>query len=124
MKVEIDLRAISKGYDRKTCWVHPRPGVIPGKPETIVVTMQKLRLTGMDVFYPLNEMRSDDGGETWSSPVEHADSLGRRQIEPGLEEATCDFWPAWHAKTGLLLGTGHTVWYAGDNIPRTLRSRH
>ncbi len=30
----------------------------------------------------------------------------------------CDFWPKWHAASGLLLGTGHTAYYdANDKIP-------
>jgi len=27
--LDIELQTISSGYDRKTCWVHARPGVIP-----------------------------------------------------------------------------------------------
>ena len=80
--------------------------------------MYKLRLTGMDVFYPINDMRTDDGGRTWSDPVDHADSFGRRKLDGGVEEGVCDFWPAWHAASGRLLGTCHTVRYVDDNIPR------
>ena len=120
MKVETELQVISHGYDRKTCWVHPRAGAIPvkGGPPIIVLTMYKLRLSGMDVFYAINDMRTDDGGKTWTGPIEHADTLGRREVGSGVEEGICDFWPAWHADTGCLLGTGHTVRYVGDNIPK------
>ena len=69
--LKTELQAIHSGYDRKTCWVHARPGAIPGDPPIVVVTMQKLRLTGSDVFYALNETRTDDGGKTWTDPVEH-----------------------------------------------------
>ncbi len=27
---EVELQTIHSGYDRKTCWVHPRAGMIPG----------------------------------------------------------------------------------------------
>jgi len=125
--LKIERKAIRNGYDRKTCWVHPRPGIIPGvnadaRP-TIVVTMQKLRLTGSDVFYALNEMRTDNGGETWTDPVEHTKSLGRRELRDGVQEGICDFWPAWHHKTGVMLGTGHTVRYQNDNIPSHIEPR-
>jgi hypothetical protein len=35
----------------------------------------------------------------------------------------CDFWPKWHAASGKLLGTGHTVWYQ-DNRVMPVRKRH
>ena len=118
----IQLDTISEGFDGKTCWVHPRAGAIPGATSIVVMTMQKLRLTGSDVFYPLNEMRTDDLGKTWSGPVEHGATLGRRPEPGGGEVGICDFWPKWHAKTGRLLGIGHTVRYVNDTIPRE-RSR-
>ena len=117
MGLEIELQAISSGYDQEVCWVHARPGTIPGDPPIVIVTMQKLRLSGVDVFYALNEMRTDDGGETWTGPIEHADTLGRRPVEEGMEDALCDFTPAWHAETGVLLGTGHTTRYLNDDNP-------
>ena len=67
MNFEIELQVIGRGFDRESCWVHPRAGAIP-KPEglpIVVLAMYKLRLTGMDVFYPINDMRTDDGGQTW-----------------------------------------------------------
>lgn len=111
----IQLDTIASGYDGKTCWVHPRAGTIPGETPTIVMTMQKLLLSGSDVFYALNEMRTDDRGATWSGPVEHA-TLGRRQEPDGLVSVVCDFTPMWHAATGKLLGTGHVARYKGDKL--------
>jgi hypothetical protein len=46
MGLAIELQTISSGYDRKTCWVHPRAGAIPGDPPIVVLTMHKLRITG------------------------------------------------------------------------------
>src|SRR3954464_11753578 len=111
----IQLDTLSEGFDGNTCWVHPRAGAIPGPVPTIVLTMQKLRLTGSDVFYPENELRSDDRGRTWQGPTEHNQTLGRRAEANGMEAAICDFTPKWHAKSGRLLGTGHTVRYLNDN---------
>src|SRR4051812_16139237 len=84
----IQLDVISRGYDGKTCWVHPRAGTIPGQKPIVVLTMQKLLLTGSDVFFALNEMRTDDLGKTWSGPTEHADTLGRRSEPGGVIVAT------------------------------------
>ncbi len=114
--LDIELLTIHSGYDRKTCWVHARPGAIPADPPCAVVTMQKLRLTGSDVFYDIHDMRTDDGGATWSEPTDRSDALGRRSLGDGIEEGVCDLSPAWHEATGVLLGTGHTVRYLNDDL--------
>lgn len=114
----IELTTVRKGYDGKTCWVHARGGTIPprsagnaGETPIVVVTAQKLLLTGSDVFYGLNEFRTDDLGKTWNGPLEHP-TLSRRKPAEGLEVVPCDFTPMWHAKTGKLLGTGATFIYS------------
>lgn len=112
----LQLDTIHRGYDGQTCWVHPRAGALPGATPSVVLTMQKLLLTGSDVFFALNEMRSDDLGKTWSGPREHTDTLGRRNEADGAVVATCDFTPKWHAKSGKLLGIGQTVRYRGDKV--------
>jgi hypothetical protein len=112
----IQLDTLSRGYDGKMCWVHPRAGTIPGPVPSVVLTMQKLLLTGSDVFFALNEMRTDDLGKTWRGPTEHAETLGRRNEPDGVIVATCDFTPKWHVKSGKLLGTGQTVRYRGDKV--------
>lgn len=113
---DIQLDAVCSGFDKKTCWVHARAGAIPGNPSSVVLTMQKLLLSGSDVFYPLNEMRTDDLGRTWAGPTEHAATLGRREEPGGVVVAVCDFWPKWHAKSGKLLGIGHTVRYKDNKV--------
>lgn len=113
---QIQLDVLSSGFDKKTCWVHPRAGAIPGKTPKVVLTMQKLLLTGSDVFLPLNDIRTDDLGKTWTKPVEHAETLGRRDEPEGSIVAVCDFTPKWHAKTKKLLGIGHTARYQNDKV--------
>jgi len=115
---EIRLDRVRKGYDGRYCWVHARAGAIPGEPPKVVLTMQKLLLTGSDVFYALNEMRTDDMGRTWRGPKEHAETLGRREEAGGIVVAASDFWPKWHAATGKLLGIGHTVRYRDNRVAR------
>lgn len=116
---KIKLETIRSGFDGKTCWVHARAGTIPGEPPVVVLTMQKLLLSGSDVFYRLHEMRTGDLGNTWSGPAPHA-TLARRK-HGDIEIGICDFTPKWHAKTAKLLGTGHSVHYK-DN--RVMHYRH
>jgi hypothetical protein len=78
--------------------------------------MQKLLLAGSDIFFALNEMRSDDLGKTWTGPIEHGATLGRRDEPGGVVVVTCDFTPKWHAKSGKLLGIGQTARYRNNRI--------
>lgn len=119
---EIERTVAHRGFDGKMCWVHARAGVIPARdgdaPEA-VMTMQKLQLSGSDVFYALNETRSSDGGKSWTPPVEH-ESFARRAFsfrdKDDLLITVCDFWPTWHQASGTLLGTGHTVVYEDNRV--------
>lgn len=113
---EIKLTTVTQGYDGETCWVHPRAGAIPGATPTVVLTMQKLLMSGSDIFYALNDTRTGDLGQSWSPIRQHDDTLGRRQEPGGVVIAASDFTPKWHAKSGKLLGIGHTVRYAGDKV--------
>ncbi|MCF7786973.1 MAG: glycoside hydrolase [Prosthecobacter sp.] len=112
----LKLETITQGYDGKMCWVHPRAGAIPGSPPQVVLTMQKLLLTGSDVFYALNHISTSDLGKTWTQPVEHTATLGRREEPDGVIVAACDFTPKYHAKSGKLLGIGHTVRYSDNKV--------
>lgn len=115
----IERDVMTKGYDGKTCWVHARAGILPtekkGSPPTVVLTTQRLQITGSDVFYALNSSTSKDLGKSWSPLVEQ-DILGRKVIDKRTEMTICDFTPTWHRATGTLLGTGHTVWYRDNKV--------
>lgn len=108
---------MQSGYDRKTCWVHARPAILPGDPYGILITMQKLRLSGSDVFYEINHLRSDDAGTSWTGPTPHPDTFGRRKRDDGMEECVCDVYPMWHEKAGAVLATGHTIRFIDDEHP-------
>ena len=110
-RFKVSLETASTGYDGQMCWVHPRAAAIPGSTPSVVLTMQKLLLTGSDVFYALNDTITNDFGKTWSKPVHHTDTLGRRDEPDGVVVGACDFTPKWHGKTGKVLGIGHTVRY-------------
>lgn len=108
-----ELQAVCSGYDRKTCWVQTRAGVMPGG--RAVITAQKLRLTGSDIFYAIHSMHSEDDGRTWSPPVEQA-AFAPRPWQDGAYFYVSDFWPKWHTASGTLLGTGHAPLYKDDEL--------
>ena len=124
----IERAVASKGFDKTFCWVHARAGAIPpdspdndaSKP-LVVMTQQKLKLSGSDVFYALNNTVSKDLGKTWTAPARQ-EVFARQKVDDRVEMTVCDFWPRWHAKTGKLLGTGHTVVYE-DNKVKHVRPR-
>lgn len=122
----IERTVARQGFDQKMCWVHARAGAIPpsqhAESETdplVVMTLQKLQLSGSDVFFGLNEMRSTDRGASWTAPQQHS-SFARRPFQWGgktdLKITVCDFWPDWHPATQTLLGTGHTVVYENNRV--------
>jgi len=132
-----------QGFDGEKCWVHARAGAVPAAQTEsaeddplVVMTMQKLLLSGSDVFYALHQSDSRDGGKTWSEP-EPIDSFRRQTfpadpaaaeelptgaaiaphlLQAGDETTVCDFTPKWHAASQRLLGTGHTVWYRDNHV--------
>lgn len=129
------------GFDGQSCWVHARAGAIPpssddaGGAPLVVMTMQKLLLSGSDIFFGLNQTRSDDLGQSWTAPrplegfqrqtfdpASNAFPTGserrRDLLQPGDETTVCDFVPQWHTATQKLLGIGHTVWYRGGHVTR------
>jgi hypothetical protein len=117
----IQLDVIRSDYDGVHCWVHPRAGIVPnpaGGSPSVVLTLQQLWLKGSDVFGPLNEMRTDDLGRTWSGPIEHKNTLGQRSELNDVVVGACDFWPKWHAVSGKLLGIGHSVRYRDNAVIR------
>ncbi len=129
---EIELTEATRGFDGKMCWVHARAGAIPpnlpvnpSDEPLVVMTLQKLQISGSDVFFALNEMRSADLGKTWTAPREHA-TFARKPFSweghKNLEITVCDFWPKWHASSGKLLGIGHTAVYQ-DNVVMKVRPR-
>lgn len=119
---DIELTVAREGFDGKLCWVHARAGAIPsgnGSSPLVVMTLQRLDISGSDVFYALNEMRTQNGGASWTDPQEHA-SFARIPFswrgEDDLEITVCDFWPQWHSRSEKLIGIGHTVVYENNRV--------
>ena len=119
----VQLDVVTEGMDGDKCWFHPRAGAIPGPTPTVVLTMQRWNVKRSDVFYAVASGVSADLGARWTPFVEHTATLGRHRLDPAREEGICDFTPKWHAASGRLLGTGHTVFYQDDKL-MPVRPRH
>jgi len=134
----VDLQQAHSGFDGEFCWVHARAGLVPsefnpdGDGPLAVMTTQKLRLSGSDVFYALHQLTSQNDGVTWSRPLcrppfarqsyhGYSDKPTGANIAPELlrkgdQTTVCDFVPKWHAASQTLLGIGHTVWYRNNKV--------
>jgi hypothetical protein len=112
---QIKLDVVQSGFTPTHCWVHPKAGAIPGNPPVVVMTMQKLLLSGSDIFDPLQTLRTFDMGITWDGPGTDP-AFDMRHEQDGVRVGVCDFTPAWHAASQSLLGIGHTVRYIGNEI--------
>ena len=110
--MRIELQRISNGFDGKQCYVHARGLMMPSG--FCLVTMQKLELSGCDVFYGIEMMKSADGGKSYSRPI-RSENLGRRYFEDGTSIVLCDATPIYHRASGKILLTGHTARYGKDN---------
>ncbi len=124
LNYKVELTAAHSGYDGITCWVHARAGVVPGaesagqpiRARAVVMTLNKLLLSGSDVFYDISDMRTEDLGVSWTIPRRQA-SLSRRKGPKGSEALAHDFTPKWHAATGKLLNIGTVAHYTDDRGP-------
>lgn len=124
MSCQIELTTATRLFDGDYSWAHPRAGAIPprapGNPSAmplVVMTLQTTALAGSDLFSGLHQMRTADLGTTWSQPEPIA-GFEVRPIANGREWTVCDFTPRWHAASGKLLGTGHSVIYENGRVPK------
>ena len=114
MTMNIKQERISTGFDGTTgyCYVHARAGIAPDG--RMLMTTQKLRLSGSDIFSGL-EMCSRPSVDAPWSPITPCPALARRIFEGDMEIAMCDATPLYHHATGKFLLLGHTVCYRNDN---------
>ncbi len=109
--MNIELTRIETDFDGQFCYTHAR-AARKADGEWIMTT-QPLILTGMDVFYGMELLRSSDGVH-WSAP-EKSKTLTRRPYGDDLTQVMCDATPYLHKKTGKLLLTGHDALYSANN---------
>ena len=110
--MQIDLSRISTDFCGERCYVHAR-GLMQND-GFCLITMQKLELSGCDVFYGIEMIKSLDGGKSFSSPT-LCKNLCRRYLEDGTSFVMSDATPFYHKKSGRIILTGHKVWYGADN---------
>ncbi|PQO46912.1 sialidase [Blastopirellula marina] len=130
LKYELSLDVPTRLYDGEKCWCHPRAGTVPaagkmGQPR-VVMTMNTMHVSGSDVFKAMFSLKTDDLGQSWTAPTEQDGLAIRTETIDGVERpvAVSDFWPAWHATSQTLLGTGHSVVYTPDWKVKHPRPRH
>ncbi|MBZ2198995.1 exo-alpha-sialidase [Occultella gossypii] len=115
--VQIDHTQLGSGYDRQTCWLHARVGIHPtanaGAPR-YVTTLQRLTLSGSDVYGPIHSMSAPNWDGPWTEPYQQEGFTWTEH-----NRAVCDFWPIWHEASQTLLGTGHTVAYTDGVVDGT-----
>lgn len=130
IKYLLDLGVATKLFDGEKCWCHPRAGIIPRHGENtnpkVVMTMNVLDLEGSDVFRGIFGLHTNNLGESWTEPILNQALAPRYEtIESVVRPvAVSDFWPKWHASSGSLLGTGHTVVYTPEWKVTNPRPRH
>lgn len=110
--MNIEITKIQTDSSVEQCYVHARGLILPSG--FAIITAQKLELSGCDVFYGLEIMKSNDGGKSFSKPVS-CQHLTRRYYDDKSSEVMCDATPFYHQKTGKIILTGHTALYGADN---------
>ncbi len=113
--MKIDLKKISTDFNGKYCYVHARGGITADG--EFVITCQPLRITGCDVFYGLEMVKSRDGFNTHSGIIP-CEKLKRTPHLDKYEKVICDMTPLFHKKTGKLIITGSSIVYENDEFPK------
>jgi hypothetical protein len=121
--MKIELQRISTDFKGNYCYTHARAGYRPDG--FAIITTQPLRLSGSDIFYGMQMLKSFDGGKTWSDIIPCANltrlSWGN---EPGAEHVFCDATPFYHKTTGKMILTGHNAVYLNDELYPDPRPRN
>jgi len=116
---EIRLDTVQKYWDGVYDWAQVWAGAIPGVGRdglpAVIITTQKENNQSDDFYLGVNSLRSDDLGKTWTAPAPHSE-LEPKENPDGTILGLCDFVSGWHAPTGKLLITGHTVYYANGRL--------
>ena len=110
--MKIQRQIIKTAFDGTRCYVHARGLMLPTG--FGLITMQKLELSGCDVFYGIEMMTSTDKWKNFSKPIP-CRNLSRRYEENGNSIVMCDATPFYHQKSGKIILTGHTAVYGADN---------
>lgn len=110
--MDIQFNRINYNVVPEHCYVHARGVILPNS--FGIITMQKLELSGCDVFYGIELSKTFDGGKTFTTPVP-SKTLTRTYYPDGKSLVASDSTPIYHRKTGKILLTGHTCMYNENN---------
>ena len=119
--MKISLQQIRTGFTGGYCYVHARSAM--ASDGFTILTAQKLRLTGCDVFYDMETLTSTDRGGHWSAFKKSA-VLVRQSAGNGLESVMGNATPMWHRATGTLLLLGDDILYRDDRVAPAPRPIH
>lgn len=120
--MKISLQQIRTGFTGGYCYVHARSAM--ASDGFTVLTAQKLRLTGCDVFYDMETRISQDRGEHWSD-FRKSNVLVRTPLGNGLDYVMGNATPMRHRATETLLLLGNDIIYRNDSLapsPRPIRT--
>ena len=101
-------------YDQKTCYVHARAATLSDG--RLLITTQKLNVTGTDDFEGLEVLVASDGGAVLTPP-ERDQAFGRRVLCPRVECAECDATPMRLKASDKILAVGHLAFYKDRHAP-------
>lgn len=111
--MNVEIQRLSTAHsDHDHCYVHARGLILPDG--FGLITTQKLLLSQSDVFYGIEQMKSTDGGRSFSSPVP-CETLRRKSFADGSSVVMCDATPFYHKHSDSILLTGHTARYGANN---------
>ena len=116
MKIRYDT--VKTSYNDEHCYVHAR-GVILSDGFGLI-TMQKLVLSGIDLFHGIEMIKTADADKSFCTPQDCV-NLRREYFEDGTSRSLSDATPFYHKKSCKIILTGHMVWYTEDG--RVLRTR-
>ena len=102
-------------------WFQARSAYIPGE-SPVCVTMNQTRHRFTHDYCDVYQSISRDDGTTWSAPAAVA-SLRRVETADGYAVAGSDFWTQWHARSGMILSSGVSFYFAGGRHEHHLRHR-
>lgn len=107
---EVELQIVTEGFEDGWNWIQPRVART-GNDKEYSLIMQPWYYSISDYIGPYFEMRSMDGGESWSNPVSLADSLGDKYKGDTLIRIA-DVNIQYHKKSNTILGVGGVCYYS------------
>lgn len=108
--LNIERQIIRQGPDLQnmTEWFTPRGASLADGSAVLLLT--RSTLTGSDVFLGTHQLRSADGGRTWTEPA-RVEVFDRYAGPDGTVWAPADLVPTYHCGSGKVLACGHAVSY-------------